>query len=105
MITSNQISKDCILGTLKLDILVVLDDRAKTMAKCGDTLFYVAGKEIILKYPILGTNFLQKHKVAINYHTAGKCEILAQTVNVEDKTSYGPLLVNRGGGWSRAPDF
>ena len=46
------------MGTLKLDIWVVLNDGAKTMAKCPDTLFYVAGKEIILKYPILGTNFL-----------------------------------------------
>ena len=64
---------------------MVMDDRAKTMAKCGDTLFYVAGKEIILKYPILGTNFLQKHKVALNYYTTGKCEILAQTAMLKTK--------------------
>ena len=66
------------------------------MAKCGDTLFYVAGQEIILKNPILGTNFPQKHRVTLNYHTTRKCGILAQTVNIENKMSYGPLLVNDG---------
>ena len=68
VVTSNQISKNCILGSMRLDIWVVLDDKAKTLAKCEVTLFYVAGPEIILKNPILGTNFLKKHKVAINNH-------------------------------------
>ena len=65
------------MGTLKLDIWVVLNDGAKTMAKCPETLFYVAGKEIILKYPILGTNFLKKHKVVLNYKATENCTILA----------------------------
>ena len=68
IVTSNQISKNCILGSMRLDIWVVLDDKAKTLAKCEVTLFYDAGPEIILKNPILGTNFLKKHKVAINNH-------------------------------------
>ena len=94
VITSYQISKDCILGSMRLDIWVVLDNMAKTLAKCEDTLFYVAGTEIILKNPILGKNFLQKHKVAMNYNSTRKCEILAKTVNTEHKMSYSPLLVN-----------
>ena len=33
VITSNQVSQNCILGTIRLDIWVVLDDGEKTMAK------------------------------------------------------------------------
>ena len=94
VITSNQVSQNCILGTIRLDIWVVLDDGKKTMAKCQDTLFYVANKEIILKYPILGIHFLQKHKVILNYQATDDCTISAQTVNGENQISFGPLLVS-----------
>ena len=67
VVTSNQVSQNCILGTICLDIWVVLDNGKKTMAKCPETLFYVANSEIILQYPILGTNFLQKNKSEIEY--------------------------------------
>ena len=39
VITSNQILKDCILGSLRLDIWVVLDNMATKLEKCEDTLF------------------------------------------------------------------
>ena len=71
-----------------------MDNMAKTLEKCEDNLFFIAGPEIILKNPTLGTNFLQKHKVAINYNSTSKCEILAETKNHEHKLAYGPLLVN-----------
>ena len=57
VITSNSVSKNCTLGTLKADIWIVMNDKAKSLQKCEDNLFYIAGPEIILKKPILGTNF------------------------------------------------
>ena len=33
VITSNQISKNCILGSLRLDIWIVMDNMAKTLEK------------------------------------------------------------------------
>ena len=71
-----------------------MNNKAKTLEKCEDNLFYIAGPEIILKIPILGTNFLKQHKVAINYFSSSKCEVLAETKNHEHKLAYGPLLVN-----------
>ena len=94
MVTSNQVSQSCILGTICLDIWVVLDNGKKTMAKCPNTLFYVANSEIILQYPILGTNFLQQHKVILNYQTTDDFAITAQTMNSENQLSIGPLLVS-----------
>ena len=94
VITSNGISKDCILGTLNADIYVVINDKEKSLHKCKNNLFFVAGPEIILKTPILGTNFLKKHKVAINYSATEKCNITAETRDQYQVIAYRPLMVN-----------
>ena len=94
MVTSNQVSKNCILGKIYLDIWVVLDNAKKSMAKIPNTLFYVANSEIILQYPILGTNFLQKNKVILNYQTQDNCTITAQTLSNYDQLSIEPLFVS-----------
>ena len=87
VVTSNQVSKNCILGMIYLDIWVVLDNGKKSMAKCPNTLFHVANSEIILEYPILGTNFLQQNKVILNYQNPDNCTITAQTMSNDHQLS------------------
>ena len=71
-----------------------MDDKDKSLQKCQDNLFYIAGPEIILKTPILGNFFLEQHKVAINYSSTKKCEIMAETKDSNQVMAYRPLLVN-----------
>ena len=79
---------------LKADIWIAIDNNDKSLQKCENNLFYIDGPDVILKTPILGTNFLKQHKVAINYSSTKKCEIMAETKNSNQVIAYSPLLVN-----------
>ena len=57
-------------------------------------MFYVANSEIILEYPILGTNFLQQNKVILNYQNPDNCTITAQVISNDHQPSIEPLLVS-----------
>ena len=57
VITSISVSKNCILGTLKADVWIVMNDKAKSLQKCEDNSFYIAGPEIILNTQSSGPIF------------------------------------------------
>ena len=85
VVTSNQISKNCIVGTILLDIWAVINDDEKSLGKFPNVKFYVANSDIILDYPILGTSFLQHNKVILDYQNPDICTISASILNNENQ--------------------
>ena len=59
IITSNSVSQNCIVGTVKINIFLLTKGKNDTVfGQSKNVTFYVADDSIILKSPILGSTFL-----------------------------------------------
>ena len=83
IITSNSISTNCILGTVKVNVFLLNKDKNNTVfGQSKNVTFYVADDSIILKSPILGSTFLFQNQDIIDYHSfPNQCNITASLIN------------------------
>ena len=95
IVTSNSISTNYILGTIHVDVFLLLQDKDNNVfGKSKNVKFYVANDSVILKSPILGNIFDYQNQVTIDYSQAENCIITASLISENNTLERTQLQVS-----------